>query len=84
MNAYPKMKNQSVVEGLEPLAVRYNKALQRVKFFEHPTKGDDFPIIVQIEDVTVNSEFYDLSDMTKDSEYMPELATDGNIYPQGY
>ena len=83
MTNYPMMKNQAIVNGLEPIAVRYNRALQRVKFFEHPTKGDSFPIIAQIEGVTVNTEFYDLDDMTKESEYMPELATNGKIYPQG-
>lgn len=47
---------------------------QEVFCYEHPHHGDEYPVIVVIENIAVNSEFYDTSDFYIGSDYMPCLV----------
>ena len=46
---------------------------QTCDFYEHPLRGDEAPVHVDIDGVMANTGFYDLGDFTPDSDYMPEL-----------
>jgi len=54
-----------------------NELGQKVVFYEHPTLGDEFPVIVAFPDqqVAFVSDFHDLDDMTSEEtiEYRPFL-----------
>ena len=51
-----------------------NQLDQEVKFFEHPTKGDESPVIAVINEVAVLTDFYDTSDFYHNSDYNPVLV----------
>lgn len=49
---------------------------QQIEFLEHPTKGDEYPILLRYTDATGNcnvfeSEFFDTEDMYLGSDYEP-------------
>lgn len=57
-----------------------NQSGQTVNCYEHPTLGDESPVIVEIEGVMVESDFWDLGDFYEDSEYNPILWHGEIIY----
>ena len=65
------------------LGTTVNRFKQTVTFLEHPDRGDEAPIYVQIGDNVANSGFYDLGDMQLEpddpyDDYVPVLQ-DGVI-----
>lgn len=53
---------------------------QQIEFFEHPTRGDEYPIIAVLHETQQagNTEFYELDDMTADhGEYQPWFDEQG-------
>ena len=57
-----------------------NKTGQKVEFWEHPTLGDDYPVIVAFPELELafNSEFMETSDMTGGDDYEPHCV-DGEL-----
>jgi hypothetical protein len=58
-----------------------NSAGQTVVFYEHPTRGDEYPVIVAFPqyEVAFTSEFFDTDDMAADhAEYEP-IFVDGQL-----
>jgi|NOAtaT_6_FD_contig_21_9311423_length_885_multi_11_in_0_out_0_2 hypothetical protein len=56
-----------------------NSKGQSMTFFEHPTFGEEYPVIVVFtkERKAFCSDFFDTSDMWKGSDYEPVLKADG-------
>mgnify|MGYP003644199367 FL=1 len=50
-----------------------NQRGQLVEFYEHPTKGDEYPVIAIIEEFkeAVCTDFFDTSDFFEGSDYNP-------------
>ena len=62
------------------LGTHTNNKGQEIKFFEHPTKGDEACVYGEIEGVVFNTEFFETDDMmADDGEYTPHLV-DGKVY----
>ena len=56
---------------------------QELKFYEHPYRGDAAPILVTIDDkVAAHTDFFDLGDFYKGSDYLPVLLGDGSVVYQ--
>ncbi|MCL4639331.1 MAG: hypothetical protein M5Z89_10115 [Olivibacter sp.] len=74
----------AAIFGLSPFELTsFNNALrQRVRLLEHPTLGDESPVLVHIEENGVNymcvSDFYEIDDMSEILDYQP-LLVDGRI-----
>jgi hypothetical protein len=72
-----KVFKRLVDENASLLSSMTNEMQQRVEFYEHPTYGDMYPVIVSFPDFKLAfvSEFYDLDDMMSEStdEYRPFL-----------
>lgn len=49
---------------------------QKMEFVEHPTEGDDYPVIVVFHDAKLafNTGFFDTGDFHRSSDYMPVLV----------
>jgi hypothetical protein len=53
---------------------------QRVRFLEHPTRGDGAPVYGEINGVVFDTEFFDTEDMSyNDSDYSPLMLADGSV-----
>ncbi len=53
---------------------------QRVRFLEHPTRGDEAPVYGEINGVIFDTEFFDTEDMShNDSDYAPLMLADGSV-----
>ena len=53
---------------------------QKVRFLEHPTRGDEAPVYGEINGVVFDTEFYDTEDMSyNDSDYSPLMLADGSV-----
>ncbi len=53
---------------------------QRVRFLEHPTRGDEAPVYGEINGVVFDTEFFDTEDMSyNDSDYSPLMLADGSV-----
>jgi hypothetical protein len=53
---------------------------QQIEFFEHPTRGDEYPVIAVLHETQQagNTEFYELDDMTAEhGEYQPWFDEQG-------
>jgi len=55
-----------------------NHLRQEVTFYEHPIHGDLSPVLASIDEVMVDTEFFDTEDMFEGSDYLPCLV-DGEI-----
>jgi hypothetical protein len=53
-----------------------NQLGQTVEFYEHPTRGDEHPVIAVIHELSVAyvTDFYDTEDFYEGSEYNPVYA----------
>jgi hypothetical protein len=59
-----------------------NSQGQLIEFYEHPLKGDEFPVIAvsHVHQLAANTEFFDLEDMTAlHGEYEP-IVIGGQFY----
>ena len=59
-----------------------NSKGQLIEFYEHPTRGDEYPVIAvsHYHQLAAYTDFYDLCDMTVEhGEYEP-LFIDGRLY----
>lgn len=59
-----------------------NSLGQKIEFYEHPTKGDEYPVIAVSNDLKLaaNTEFFETDDMTADhQEYEPSFR-DGKLF----
>ena len=64
------------------LGTMLNSLNQEIAFVEHPTLGDEYPVICVCEELELASasSFYELDDMTEDhGEYEPKFI-DGKYY----
>lgn len=50
-----------------------NRFNQEVVFYEHPTKGDEAPVLAIIGDTAFNTGFWDCGSFFEDSDYNPIL-----------
>jgi hypothetical protein len=70
-----KILNYKRLKALNP--TKYgevtNQRGQLVEFYEHPTKGENYPVIAIIEEFkeAVCTDFFDTSDFFEDSDYNP-------------
>ena len=62
--------------ALEPteLGAVTNQLGQRVRLLEHPTHGDEAPVLAFIDGVLANTDAYDTEDFYSGSEYNPCLV----------
>lgn len=72
---YKKLMEQKPTQ----LGSTANNKGQHIKFFEHPTQGEEASIIGVISEVAFNTGFYDLSDFSMLSEYNPVLHKNGTV-----
>ena len=58
-----------------------NQLGQTVGFYEHPTMGDEYPVIAIFEGlgVAVLTDFYECDDFYTDSDYNPILLPNGDV-----
>jgi hypothetical protein len=59
-----------------------NSKKQEIEFFEHPTRGDEYPVIAVCHDLQLadKTDFWDLDDMTSiHGEYEPWFDKDGEL-----
>ena len=76
--------NYEKLMNLEPtkLGSMVNSLGQTIDFYEHPTRGDEHPVIAVCHELkkAVTTDFYELDDMTADhKEYEPRFQ-DGALY----
>lgn len=56
-----------------------NQLGQNVKYYEHPLKGDEAPVMVCINETVIYTDFYDCGDFYEDSEYNYCMGSNGEI-----
>ena len=58
-----------------------NQANQTITFMEHPTKGEDYPVIAVCHALKVAycTDFWDTGDFRSDSDYNPIVREDGSM-----
>jgi hypothetical protein len=58
-----------------------NSKGQLIEFFEHPLRGDEYPVIVVCKELQLAfaSDFYDLDDMTAEHKEYEPIITDGHL-----
>lgn len=76
--------NYAKLTALEPTIYGHmtNSIGQLIEFVEHPTRGDEYPVICICHElqIAVASDFWELDDMTADhGEYEP-IFIDGDFY----
>lgn len=58
-----------------------NEEGQLVTFYEHPTEGEDAPIVGCIEGTWFDTTFYDLEEFYTEGDYLPVKLSGGIIVP---
>ena len=61
------------------LKVAVNCLGQHIKFYEHPTQGDEGIILGVIKKVAFETDFLDTDDFYPASDYLPVLLPSGNV-----
>jgi hypothetical protein len=59
----------------------FNQLGQLILFFEHPTLGDDYPVLCLMPDANIYAtEFFDMGDFYEGSDYLPVLHQGAAMY----
>lgn len=71
--------NKLMAKNPTELMSATNDLGQRITFVEHPTRGEEYPVIAVFKDQgkAFATEFFDCGDFYAGSDYMPVLTAEG-------